>query len=140
MSKIGSFIILLLGVAILLLSYVFPIFLIPVGSYSHSSNNVTTSYTFQLNDKFKAKAKLGSSSTETKAYYEIDDKEIYWSLTEDVPETAINKLAKIKNIYTIEIGGTKFRNNVALGFTIAGYVLTAVGVITLVIPKKKKRK
>ena len=140
MSKIGSIITLLLGVAILLLSYVFPIFLIPVGSYSHSGDNITTSYSFQLNEKFKAKSKLGSASTETKAYYEIDDKEIYWSLTEEVPETALNKLGKIKNIYTIEIGDTNYRNNVALGFTIVGYILTAVGVITLVIPKKKKRK
>lgn len=134
----GSLIKLILGAVILVFSYALPIFMIPVGSYSYSQDNITSSYSFQWNGKFKNKLELGDESTTLKAYYKIDDKAIYFSDDKDVKVSDLNKLAEIKNIYTLEIGGEEFKNYWALGFTIIGYVLTAWGLIGFFVPKKKK--
>ena len=134
----GSFIKLLIGVAILVVSYAFPFFLIPLGSYSYSEDGITLEYAFDWNGEYTTKLKVENSSTKTDAYYKIDDKAIYWSTNEDVKVSDITKLGKIKNIYTLEIGGEEFKNNWALGFTIIGYVFTAWGTLGFLLHGKKR--
>ena len=134
----GSLIKLILGAAILVFSYVLPIFMVPVGSYSYSKDKSSTSYSFQWNGKVEAEFKYGDGSISEKAYYKIDDKAIYVSVDKDVKTTAVNKIAKIKNIYTIEIAGEDYKNYWALGFTIVGFVLAGWGLIGLAVPKKKR--
>ena len=133
----GSFIKLILGARILVFSYALPVFMIPVGSYSYSKDSVTSSYSFKWNGKMENKIEIGDEDVEIDAYYKIDDKAIYFGTDKDVKVSDITKLAKIKNIYTLEIGGEDFKNYWALGFTIIGFVLTAWGVLGLVVPKKK---
>lgn len=128
----GSFIKLLLGAAILVISYAFPFFLIPIGSYE--SSKIDVEYSFNWNGEYEQDIEI----LDTKGYYKIDDKGVYVSITEDVPVTNLNKMATIKNIYTLEIAGETFKNNWALGFTIIGFVLTAWGIIGFMIPKKRK--
>ena len=134
----GSLIKFIFGAVILLISYAFPFVLMPLGSYSNTSNSITTSYSFKWNNEYTSKVKTKNTSTEIEAYYKIDDKAIYWSLDKDVKVSDITKLGKIKNFYTLEIGNEKYQNNWALGFTIIGYVLTAWGLIGFIVPKKKK--
>lgn len=135
----GSLIKLILGAIILVFSYVLPIFMIPVGSYSHSSDNVTMSYSFQWNGECKTKVEFGDLSTDAKGYYKVDDKAIYVSTEKDVKVSELTKAAEIKNIYTLESAGEEFKNYWALGFTIIGFVLTAWGIVGFFVPKKKKK-
>lgn len=134
----GSLIKLILGAVILVFSYALPIFMVPVGSYNYSEDGVKASYSFQWDGEIKNKIEIGNQSTTLKAHYKIDDKTIYVSEDKDVKVSDLNKLAKIQNIYTIEIGDEEFKNNWALGFTIIGFVLAGWGLIGLCIPKKKK--
>ena len=135
----GSFIKLLLGAAILVISYALPFFLIPVGSYTHSEDGASVGHSFKWNGKYAIEYKLDGASSEIEGYYKIDDKAVYASLDKDVKITDTNKVAKIKNIYTLEIGKETYKNNWALGFTIIGYVLTAWGIIGFIVPIKAKR-
>ena len=134
----GSFIKLILGAAILIFSYVLPVFMFPIGGYKYTNNQITSAYSFKINGKFETKLSMGDESTTLTAYYKVSDKSIYFGDDKDVKVTNINKLAKIKNIYTIEIGGEDYKNNWALAFTIVGDVLTVWGVIGLFTGKKKK--
>lgn len=134
----GSLIKIIFGVLILLLSYAFPFVLMPIGSYSHAGDTITTSYSFKWNSEYSVKLSGNNTSTKTDAYYKLDDKTIYWGTSKDVTKNDITKLGTVENFYTIKIGDTEYKNNWALGFTIIGYVLTVWGIIGLFVPKKKK--
>ena len=134
----GSLIKLIFGIIILVFSYVLPVFMIPVGSYSYSKDNVTSSYSFKWNGKMEQEIEIADEDADIDAYYKIDDKTIYWGLDKDVKVSDLTKLAKIKNIYTLEIGGKEYKNYWALGFTIVGFVLTGWGLIGFFVPKKNK--
>jgi hypothetical protein len=134
----GSFIKLIIGAAILVLSYILPVFMIPIGSYSYNKDNFSCSYSFQLNGKYETKTEVGNASTTLKGYYKLDDKAIYIGNKQDIKTTDINKLAKVKNIYTIEIADMELKNNWALGFTVIGFMLASWGLIGLFVPKKNK--
>ena len=133
----GSLIKLIIGALILVFSYALPIFMIPLGSYSHTENSVTTSFEFKWNGKVEKTIAYEGSSVSTNNYYEIDDKAIYYGESKDIDKNEFTKLAEIKNIYTIESGDAEFKNYWALGFTIIGFVLTAWGVLGFVVSKKK---
>jgi hypothetical protein len=133
----GTFVKLILGSIILIFSYAFPIFMIPIGSYSYSSNNTSYEYSFQWNGKVEKEITIVDESTTISNYYKISDKVIYKSSDKDAKIENMHILAQIKNIYTIEIGGEEYQNSWAFAFAIAGFVLTGWGFIGLVIKKKK---
>ena len=124
-----------LGVAIIVICYAFPFFMMPVGSYSNTSNSITTEISFKWNGS--CTVKLGKTSTEM--YYKVKDKEIYTSLTDkDFDINSINKSATISNIYTIKVGDTEYTNGWGIGFAVVGFVLTAWGLIGFFVPKKRR--
>ncbi|MBQ7798805.1 MAG: hypothetical protein IJ371_06760 [Clostridia bacterium] len=133
----GSWFKLILGGLILLFSYVIPVFMIPIGSYTYSKDNSSLSYSFKLNGKFENEVGVGDNSVTLSAYYKIEDGIIYISDDKNVEVSEITKLAEIENIYTLKIGDKEFKNHWALGFTIIGFVLTGWGFLGLFSSKKK---
>ena len=133
----GSFVKLILGAIILIFSYAFPIFMIPIGTYSYSTDTISYEYSFQWNGKVKKDITIVDETTTINNYYKISDKTIYKSTDKNTKIENMHILAQIKNIYTLEIGGQEYRNNWAFAFTITGFILAGWGFVGLVIKKKK---
>lgn len=131
----ASFLKLILGVAILVICYAFPFFMMPIGSYTHEEKGVSAEFSFKWNGEFKGEMEGLSQE----AYYDLDGRDIYFSLVDkDVStKTDLNKLAKVKSLYKIQDGDTEYVNGWGVGVAVVGYVLTAWGLLGLVLRKKR---
>lgn len=129
----GSILKLILGAAILVICYAFPFFMMPVGSYTQEIEGVSVEYSFKWNGKYEKN--IGDNFS-FKGYHKVKakDKEIYVGTTEDSQPL---KLASVKSLYKIEIGDTEYVNGWGVGVAVVGYVLTAWGLLGLVLRKKR---
>jgi len=133
------------GALILVVSYFFPAFLMPLGEYSYEEKNVEYSLSFDFAKRMEVEvdSEWDVMDSEQKYFYKIeldlkDGNCVVFSDSKDNDiKTEFNTI-KIKNIYTLEFGGQKYKNYFGLGFAIVGFVLAGWGLVGFFVPKKKK--
>ena len=131
---------LILSFVFLAVAYIFPCFILPVGTYKGKLKQFDTEVECQVKFGFngKVKTKYGNSDWTTR-YYKIKNGEVIFSEdktfnNEDLSIFLINSFDKV-NIIGL---GSDLENKLASVITYSVLVLDALLIIT--IPKKKRRR
>ena len=143
-----KYIIFLASVAMIVLTFAFPCFAYPVGSYNGSSEivsgvKVEYSISFHFDGTIDYQiASLSNKDSDKKTYYKIVDGKIYISNNKDFDVKDGLVLASMKNLFTIsdKDGSTEVTLTSVAGiiFTCAYGVLALVSLLTMF--RKKKRR
>ena len=114
----------LLSAALLTITFAFPFYVYPFGTYNGSSTVAGTEIKYNVSMSFDGKIKTNISGYDTGDwYYKIKDKKIYVGTTKDFKIEDGVALFKIDNFFTIDSNTELFETKM---MNIWGIVLTGV--------------
>ena len=132
---------LILGSALLLITYLWPFYIYPVTPYSGSTTvivEVDYSITFNFDGTYTANL----AGEEGGGYYKIKDSKIYLGVDKDfeITENSV-AFATIENFYTIEINtvGVTLSNVAGLILTIVYGIMAGGGLLSIIIRAAVKK-
>lgn len=139
-------IILILSFVFLAITYIFPCFILPIGTYKGTIKDNETKIELSLKFKFTGKVETKSGKNDSISYYyKIKGDEIIISddktfNNEDIKVSidSFNKINAVSLTNDMSFGIAEYENKIASFITYGVLVLDAVLIIT--IPKKKKKR
>lgn len=126
-----------LVIALIVLCYGYPMFILPFGSYTYKEKVGETTTEVSVKFAFDGSYSMKAGGLETTGYYKVKNGKIYFSSTKDVDTSNDTGAMSIANMYTITSGNEKIVNN------IGQYTMLGLGVLSLLlvvtIPSSKRR-
>ena len=123
-----------LAIALVVLCYGYPMFVLPFGNYSYEKDGTKVEISFKFDGSFKSVA----GDFESTGFYKVKDGKIYIGDAKDVDTTESGTvLAVVNNMYTISSStGANITNKIGT------YTMIGVGAVSLLlvltIPGRKK--
>lgn len=122
-----------LTIALVVLCYAYPMFVLPFGSYTYKKDDLQGTATFKIDGSYSIK--LGDS--ETTGFYKVKNGKIYIGDEKDVDTSDDGSaIATVNNFYSITILNAKLEN------PIGKYSMLGIGVVSLLlvlsIPDRKR--
>ena len=136
----------LLGCALLLITFFWPFWVYPFGSYTGSVSNTDVSINFHFDGTFETNlneiAGTQVSGLSAQGYYTIKDSKIYISTQKDFEIENALQIGEVENFFTIKINllvtEITMRSNVGIILTVVYGLLALGGFIALVVSGTKK--
>ena len=124
-------------IALVVLCYGYPMFILPVGNYTYKEKVGESTVEVSVKFAFDGSYSMKVGEVETTGYYKVKKGKIYFDDQKDVDTTDDTGAMSIANMYTITSGNDKIVNN------IGQYTMLGLGVLSLLlvvtIPSNKRR-
>lgn len=124
-------------IALVVLCYGYPMFILPFGSYTYKEKVGDAVVESAIKFQFDGSYSIKMGDAEQTGYYKVKNGKIYFGTDKEVDTTSDSGVMTLTNMYTITSGTAKIVNN------IGQYTMLGLGVLSLLlvvtIPSSKRR-
>lgn len=124
-------------IALVVLCYGYPMFVLPFGSYTYKEKTGDAVVEYSIKFQFDGSYSIKMGGLENTGYYKVKNGKIYFDTDKEVDTSSDSGAMSLTNMYTITSGSIKIVNN------IGQYTMLGLGVLSLLlvvsIPSSRRR-
>ena len=124
-------------IALVVLCYGYPMFILPFGSYTYKEKVGDAVVEYSIKFQFDGSYSMKVGELESSGYYKVKNGKIYFDTDKEVDTSSDSGAMSLTNMYTITSDTAKIVNN------IGQYTMLGLGVLSLLlvvtIPNGKRR-